>query len=180
VINRKIARRYAKALHNIGLEDGNYDRYLDELEAFTALVEGHSDLREVLINPAFSPDSRQAILKTLVQRMALDRITANFLLILAAKNRMRYLPDVTAMYQELADETAGRARVEVVTAFELSQTKLDTLVRALEDVIKKTIVVQVQQDPALIGGVVAKIGGTVYDGSVKTQLEDLRELLAKG
>ena len=96
------------------------------------------------------------------------------------KNRIRYLPDITALYRELADEAAGRARVKLITAHELSKQKLKELTAGLKHLVGKQVIMEAETDPELIGGVVARIGGMVYDGSVKTQLDRLKETLAKG
>jgi len=180
VINRKIARRYAKALMNIGLEDGNYDTYWEELDTFTALFQGAEQLKEVLSNPAFSIPRRQAIIKEIGEKIRLSPITVNFLHLLVDKNRIRYLLDIASLYRELADEAAGRARVHLITAHELSKKKFTELTAGLQDLVGKQVIMEVETDSSLIGGVVARIGGMVYDGSVKTQLERLKETLAKG
>ncbi len=180
MIKGKIARRYAKALMNIGQQDGNYDTYWEELDAFTSLFQGEKKLREILINPTFGLPRRKAIIKDIGKKMGLSPITTNFLLILVDKNRMRYLPDITSLYQELVDEAAGRTRVHLVTVHDLSKNQLQELTDALRGLVGKEVIMEVEKDPSLIGGVVAKIGGMVYDGSVKTQLERLKESLTKG
>jgi F-type H+-transporting ATPase subunit delta len=96
------------------------------------------------------------------------------------KNRIRYVPDIASLYRELADEAAGRARVHLITAQELSKKKLKELTEGLQGFVGKQVIMEVETDPSLIGGVVARIGGMVYDGSVKTQLERLKETLTKG
>jgi F-type H+-transporting ATPase subunit delta len=180
VIQRKIARRYAKALMNIGQEDGNYETYCEELDAFTSLFQREGKLRGVLINPTFDIPQRQGIIEEIGKRLRLSPITINFLHLLVEKNRMRYLPDITALYLELVDEEAGRARVHLVTAHDLSKKKLKELTQGLEGLVGKQVIMEVTTDPSLIGGVVATIGGKVYDGSIKTQLERLKGTLAKG
>ncbi len=180
MINRKIARRYAKALMNIGQEDGKYDTYWEELDAFTSLFQQEEQLSAVLSNPTFNVAQRQAIIKELGKRLRLSPIIINFLHLLVDKNRMRYLPDITALYRELVDEAAGRARVTLVTAQDLSKKKLEELTHGLQGLVGKQVIMEVETDPSLIGGVVARIKGMVYDGSIKTQLARLRETLAKG
>jgi F-type H+-transporting ATPase subunit delta len=179
VINRKIARRYAKALMNIGREDGNYDRYCEELDAFTAIFQSEKHLREVLRNPTFNAPRRQAIVKEISTRLKLSPVTINFLQLLVDKDRMMYLPDVAALYRELVDEAAGRARVKLVSAQDLAKKKIEELTQGLQALVGKQVIMEVETDAALIGGVVARIGDTVYDGSVKTQLARLKEILAK-
>ena len=180
MINRKIARRYAKALMNIGREDGNYERYLEELQSFTSLFQTEKQLREALINPTFGASPRQAIITEVGTKLGLSQIVMNLLYVLVTKNRIQALPDVTSVYQELVDEVAGRVRVHLITAYELKNHKLQELTHALEGFVQKKVIMEVEQDQSLIGGVVAKIGGMVYDGSLRTQLEAFKELLEKG
>lgn len=179
MINRKIARRYAKALMNIGREDGNYDKYREELDAFTAIFQQEEHLREVLRNPTFNIPRRQAIIEEIGKRLSLSPITVNFLQLLVDKDRMMYLPDIAALYRELVDDAAGRARVKLATAHDLSQKKIEELTKGLQALVGKQVIMEVATDPSLIGGVVARIGDTVYDGSVRTQLAQLKEILAK-
>ena len=179
MINRKIARRYAKALLNIGREDGNYDRYCEELDAFTAVFQQEEHLREVLRNPTFNIPRRQAIIEEIGKRLNLSPIAINFLQLLVDKDRMMYLPDVAALYRELVDEAAGRARVKLISAQDLSKKKIEELTQGLQALVGKQVIMEVATDPSLIGGVVARIGDTVYDGSVKAQLAQLKEILAK-
>ena len=180
MINRKIARRYAKALMKIGQQDGNYERYWEELNSFTSLFQKEEGLRAVLINPVFDVPRRQSIIREIGNRLGLSPITMNFLRLVADKNRMRYLSDITSVYQELVDEAAGRARIFLITAHELPDDKLQELARGLEGLVGKKVLMEVATDPSLIGGVVAKVGGMVYDGTVKTHLQRLKETLAKG
>ena len=179
MINRKIARRYAKALMNIGREDGNYDKYREELDAFTDVFQQEENLREVLRNPTFNVPRRQSIVKEISTRLRLGAITSNFLQLLVEKDRIMYLPDVAALYSELVDEAAGRARVKLASAHDLSQKKIEELKKGLQALVGKQVIMEVETDPSLIGGVVARVGDTIYDGSVKTQLARLKEIIAK-
>jgi F-type H+-transporting ATPase subunit delta len=180
VIARKIARRYAKALMNIGQEDGKYEQYGEEFAAFTSLVQREKRLRSVLSNPTITIPQRQAIIKEISQRLHLSPLLGNLLHLLVEKNRIQYLADIELMYRELADAAAGRARVKLETSHELSPQALEKLARSLEGMVGKTVIMEVHADPSLIGGVVARMEGMVFDGSIRTQLERLREALAKG
>jgi F-type H+-transporting ATPase subunit delta len=180
VISRKVARRYAKALMNIGEKDGRYEAYGEELNAFTSLVKQEEELSAVLSNPTFKIPQRQTIIQEIGKRLRLSPIIINMLRLLVDKNRIRYLPDIALLYQELVDEAAGRARVKLVTAYDLSEKKIKELTKGLQAMVGKQVIMEVETDPSLIGGVVARIGGMVYDGSIKTQLERLKVILAKG
>lgn len=179
MINRKIARRYAKALMNIGQEDGKYETYWEELDAFTSLFQKEGQLRGVLSNPTFEIPKRQAIIQEIGKRLSMSPITVNFLQFLVDKDRMIYLPDIATLYRELVDDAVGRARAQLIAAHELSKEKIEELTRGLQTLVGKQVITDVTTDPSLIGGVVAKIEGKIYDGSIKTQLARLRDALAK-
>ena len=180
MIARKIARRYAKALMSIGQEDGKYEQYGEELVAFTSLVRQEKRLRSVLSNPTITIPQRQAIIQEIARRLRLSLLLGNFLHLLVEKNRMRYLPDIDLLYGELVDAAVGRTRVKLETSHDLSPQALEKLTRSLEGMAGKTLIMEVQTDPSLIGGIVARMEGMVFDGSIRTQLERLREALAKG
>jgi F-type H+-transporting ATPase subunit delta len=180
VIARKVARRYAKALMNIGQEDGNYESYGDGLTAFTSLIQREKQLRAVLSNPTIAIPQRQTIITEIAHRLHLSPLLNNLLHLLVEKNRMQYLLDITVLYQELVDEAAGRTRITLVTAHDLSPQTTQNMARSLEGVVGKTVIMEMKTDPALVGGAVAQMGGMVYDGSIKTQLARLREALVKG
>jgi F-type H+-transporting ATPase subunit delta len=130
-----------------------------------------------LSNPTITIPPRQAIITEIAQRLRLSPLLSNLLHLLVEKNRMQYLLDITVLYQELVDAAAGRARVTLFTAHDLSPQTIQKLARGLEGVVGKTVIMEVKTDPALIGGVVARMGGMVYDGSIKTQLERLKKTL---
>ena len=180
MIARKIARRYAKALLNIGQEDGKYEQYGEDLAAFRSLVDQEKQLRLVLANPTISIPQRQAIIKEIAQRLHLSPLLGNLLQLLVEKNRIQYLSDIEFLYRELADVAAGRTRVTLETSHELSPQALEKLAHGLEGMVGKKVVMEVQTNPSLIGGIVARLEGMVFDGSIRTQLERLREALAKG
>jgi F-type H+-transporting ATPase subunit delta len=180
VIARKIARRYAKALMSIGQQDSKYEQYGEELAAFVSLMRREKRLRSVLDNPTITIPQRQAIITEIAQRLRLSPMLGNLLRLLVEKNRIRYLQDIEFLYRELADAAAGRARVTLETSHDLSPQALEKLARSLEGMTGKKVVMEVQTDPSLIGGIVARMEGMVLDGSIRTQLERLREALAKG
>lgn len=180
MIGKKIAHRYAKALMNIGREDGKYERYLAELDTFTSLYQKEGRLRDALRNPTINLQKRQAVITELGGRLGLSDVTTNFLRLLVEKDRIVHLPDIVVEYRRLVDEAAGRARVRLVTAYTLSVGKQEALKRVFERLVGKGVIMEVVQDPSIIGGVVAQIGDRIYDGSVRTQLQALKSRLAKG
>ncbi len=180
MVSRKIAQRYAKALINLGRQDGNYEKYAEELSTFSSLFTGVKELGAVLCNPSFSLSRRKAIVAEIAKRLRLSPITINFLHLLLDKDRIRYLPLIATLYRELADEVMGQVRAKVLTAAILTQKQLQGLIEVLQKLLNKKVIVEVEHTPSLIGGLVVNVGGVVYDGSVKTQLIKFKEKLAKG
>jgi F-type H+-transporting ATPase subunit delta len=180
VKNLAIARRYAKALLLIGKEDGQIDIYREELEAFAGLIEQEKDLQQVLINPLYGVEARKRVLAKLIDGLNLSQAMTTFLHFLFDKGRIGFLGNINDFFQKFADELKGVARASLVSATELSSETIDKIRSALSERTGKDIILEVEQDPELIGGIVTRIGDLVLDGSVKTQLLNMRESLKKG
>ncbi len=177
---RRVARRYAKALLKIGQEDGSLERYGEELALFNNYMQAEEKLRAALVNPTIHSSQREAVIRELAPRLGLSEVMVRFLVLLVERNRMDVLPEIVEVYRELLDDAMGRVRGVLYVPFELPEEKLQEIVKGLEEKVGKKVILRVELDPSIIGGAVAKIGGVVYDGSVKAQLRRLRENLAKG
>jgi F-type H+-transporting ATPase subunit delta len=180
VKNLAIARRYAKALLLIGKEDGQIDTYREELGAFAKLVEQEKSLHQVLVNPLYNVDGRKKVLMRIMEDLNLSKSMTTFLLFLFDKGRIGFLGNINDFFQKFADELKGVARASLVSATELSSETVDKIRSALSKRTGKDIILEVEQDPELIGGIVTRIGDLVLDGSVKTQLLNMRESLKRG
>ncbi|MEJ2661042.1 MAG: ATP synthase F1 subunit delta [Desulfobacteraceae bacterium] len=156
--NLAIARRYAKALLLIGKEDGNTETYRTELNGV----------------------ARRKVLSTVIEKLELSKVMASFLVFLFDKGRIGFLQSINVFYNKLADELKGVAHASLVSATELSSEAVEKIRSALSNKTGKEIVLDVSQDPELIGGIVTQIGDLVLDGSVKTQLLNMRESLKRG
>ena len=178
--NLAIARRYAKALLLIGKEDNQIDTYRQELEDFSALIEKEGTLGQAINNPLYNADGRKKVLESVIEKLALSRVMKSFLTLLFDKGRLVYLSSINDFYQKLADELKGIARASLVSATELSSEAVDKIRNTLSDKTGKDIILEVEQDPGLIGGIVTRIGDLVLDGSIKTQLLNMRESLKRG
>jgi len=177
LIASSIARRYAKALLDIAAEKGILERVGKEITAVKGVIAEHRELAQVLTNPMFPRERRLAIMKDLGKRMLIHQITNNFLKLLVDRDRIRFLSDIIKAYLDLADQRAGRIRAEVVTASHLKENHLFKIRSALEKQTGKKVVLEQSTDPALLGGIITRIGGLVYDGSVRSQLKRLRSEL---
>ncbi|MBI2376749.1 MAG: ATP synthase F1 subunit delta [Deltaproteobacteria bacterium] len=174
-----VARRYAHALvETTAKADPRYvDKIADELDGFSAAIGESKDLKNVLMNPAFSLRDKQRALVVVAKALGLSRIATRFVGILVENDRVNDLGPIAVVVRELADARSGRVRVEVESAAPLTPSGEAALRSALEARTKKQIDMTVKVDPSLLGGLRARIGSTVLDGTVRTQIDRLRESL---
>lgn len=175
-----VARRYAKALLLIGKEDGNAERYREELAAFARLMDENRALEQAVCNPLYETADRKKVLSGVIAKMGVSGAFRAFLLLLFEKGRIDFLKDINECYQKLADELKGIARATLVSATALSAETIEKIRQALSRKTGKEIQLDLSQDPTLIGGIVTRIGDLVLDGSIKTQLATMRESLKRG
>ena len=175
-----IARRYAKALVQLGAEEGAVERFHDELTSVEALFAANPNLGAVFSNPAYGIEAKREILKDVNARLAVSTTIGDFLLLLLERGRLSALPQIVASYSSLADELSGVVRPVVTSGMPLSDEQIMEIKGALETSTGKNVALTVEVDPSLIGGVVTKIGDRVFDGSVKTQLNRIQDILQKG
>jgi len=180
VRNYKIARRYTKALILIAKEDGLADRYRKELEGFVDVLDKEQDFEAAISNPLYPAEQRKKVLETVVGKIGLSDVLKTFLLLLFEKGRFGELRGVLEFYQTLVDELNGIVRADVTSADKLSDEAVEKIRASLSKMTGKSVMLNVGQDPDLIGGVVTKVGDFVLDGSIKTQLENMKESLKKG
>lgn len=178
--NLALARRYAKALLLIGKEDGQMDTYRKELEGVCTVFRDNGNLYQMLSNPLYARIARRQILDAVLQKMNLSRVMRSFLLLLFDKGRVARLGDVERSYQQLADEFQNIARARITSAVALSDVAVEGIRAALVRMTNRDVVLDVDEDPRIIGGIVTKVGDLVYDGSIRTQLRNLRESFKRG
>ncbi len=178
--NLAIARRYAKALLLIGKEDRQTEIYRKELSEVSSLIAREKALEAALVNPLYDSEGRKKVLNSLIMKLELSQVMASFLMLLFDKGRIGFLTSINDFYQKLADELKGIAQASLVSATELSSETVEKIRAALSKRTGKDIVLEVTHDPGLIGGIVTRIGDLVLDGSVRTQLLNMRESLKRG
>ena len=170
-----IHHRYAAALLEIGLEQKKiHDQLGRDLDRVAALTQGAKELRELFRNPKFGGDVRKSVLKELLSRVKVSSVTRNFLNLLIDRNRIGNLPRISAAYRELADETVGRVRAEVTVSAPMHEKEVQRLRAVLSRLTGREVVVEQREDSTILGGVITKVQGRVYDGSIRAQLERLR------
>jgi len=180
LIGSKISRRYAKALLSLGQEDGHYEEYGQNLQEFAKFCSANREFFQVISNQIFSVEDRKKIMETVLEKSSFSDVGKNFLRLLLDKNRIRAIEEITDHYSRLTDEISNITRADIITAKPLKEDALNKLVQTLKGLTKKEVEVNVQEDESIMGGLIVKTGDLVLDGSVKTQLEGLRESLKRG
>ena len=175
-----IARRYAKALILIGKEDGKAEIYRDELNGIVGLMDREPMLEQSVGNPLYNAKSRRNVLHAVLKKLELSPIMNSFLLLLFDKGRINFLRDVSNYYNIFADELKGIIRANLISATELSSESFEQIRNSLSKMTGKQVLLDTKLDPSLIGGVITKIGDLVLDGSIKTQLQNMRQSLKRG
>ena len=179
MIEGSLSRRYTKALFQLACEAAQEDAIGQEIESFLGAYAG-SELQRVLTNPAFGIDSRKRTLIQVSNRLQLSILAIHFLLLLLERDRLSYLASIAALYRRLLNESKGRVEAKVVSPGSLEAVMVDRLRDMLQRISGKQIVLQQETDPSLIGGVIVEFEGKVYDGSVRTQLENMKQRIARG
>jgi F-type H+-transporting ATPase subunit delta len=174
-----LARRYARAVLQIGIDEGNFERIGREVAGLADAFAASEELTRTVSNPAFPRAEREKVLRALLQRLGASQTVVNFARLLLERERVFAVPDIARELAAMIDEQTGRVKARITSAAPLSPTQQEQVVRALEGMSGKKVQAEVGQDPALLGGVVAQVGDTVYDGSLRTQLERLRQGLTR-
>ncbi len=172
-----VARRYAKALLELGVEQGSLDELVDEVGAVAEAWNTSAELRNSIENPLVPHATKKAVMADVVARIGAGATTRSAMLLLVDRRRTRTLPYLARALRDLADAHKGLLRAEVTTAAPLSEAYYGRLQAQLEKMTGKRVVVDRRTDPSLVGGVVARIGDRVIDGSLRTRLQSLRDVL---
>jgi len=175
--SRAAAARYARALFDVALGQNAPEQFASELGTVVELVSGHDELQRALTNPSVPVRGKRGVIAELAGRLALSPAVEKTLLMLADRDRLTLLPDILAVYQERLMDHRHEVRAEVTTAVPLAEGAAARVQQTLSDVTGRRVTLTATVDPSIIGGLVTRIGGTVYDGSVATQLATLRQKL---
>lgn len=178
--NRAIAARYARALLDVTrAEQGDVDAIERDLGSFVSFVDAEPALRRVLVNSAVPAPRKKALVSELLARAPLHPQVSKLLVLMADRGRLAILPDVLDQYRQRLLDLRHIVRAEVTTAVPLEADRVEKLRSALGALTGRQVTMTTSVDPGLIGGVVTRIGSVVYDGSVKRQLERMKEALTQ-
>jgi F-type H+-transporting ATPase subunit delta len=177
VIAAHISRRYARALLELGMGEGNLDALVGDVTKLAEIYEGSADLRASVDNPIVPLATKKAIVNELCDKLAVGKTAKHVTLLLGDRRRLALLPEIAQMLREMNDAKKGLLRAEVTTAVALSDAFYQKLLTTLEKLSNKRVVLDKKHDPALIGGVVLRIGDLVLDSSLKTRLDGLKHAL---
>jgi F-type H+-transporting ATPase subunit delta len=173
-----VVNTYARAFADVVMAN-NLDpaRTLAETQQIAALVQASKELREVWDNPSIPGEQKRAVLDGLVKQAGMLRQVRNFVAVVIDKGRIRVLPEIVMQFAQELNQRLGYADAEVITARQLGMSERAELEADLSRVTGKKIRARYEQDRSILGGAIARVGSTVYDGSVKGQLERVRQQL---
>jgi F-type H+-transporting ATPase subunit delta len=177
MVNVSVARRYARALVEASAASA-LAATADQLSAVAGLVASNEALGDVIRNPAYSRAQRHGVVDGLIQLLKPESpVLPNFLRLLVDRHRLALLPDIARLFRDMADEKAGRVRGTVVSAVPLDPQSIRQLESTLSQVVRKQVVLDTRVDREVLGGVSTQVGSMVFDGTLRTQLNDLKRAL---
>jgi F-type H+-transporting ATPase subunit delta len=179
--NKTASTRYARALLDVSVtEKGDLDRIEKDLAAWVDLLARYPTLEKVLFNPAIPVQRKERTVAELNARLQTSPVLAKLIALLAGRDRLVLLPDLLASYRERLLDHQNVVRAEVTTAAPLGADRVQAIERGLAQLTGRTVSVATAVNPSIIGGVIARVGSTVYDGSVTTQLQKMKQRLTEG
>jgi F-type H+-transporting ATPase subunit delta len=173
-----MARRYAAALADVVIAQGEAREVQEELNTWAQMMEANSSLLEVFRNPTIPYEQKRKVLNTLIARTRVRPTTANFLQVLLQNHRLAELNEINKKFAQVFDERSGVVSAQVTTARTLPESTQETLRAQLGIMTGRKVRLDFAVDEELIGGVMTRIGSTVYDGSVRTQLQQIKQKMS--
>lgn len=180
MIGGSLARRYARALLAIGEEERQSRKILSEIEQFASLLSENASLREAMEAAHVTRRDQRAVLDAVLVASGYLPATRNFLNLLVDKGRMGIFSQILSEFRRMIEEIEGIERVEVIVPLALTEPQRKMLIETLEGRTGRKVILEETVDSGVLGGMVVKVGSTVYDGSARTQIDNIRETLQKG
>ena len=178
MIEGRLSRRYTRALFQLARESGAEEEVGLELGQFFSAYRD-SDLEKVLINPAFAAVTRKEILTQVIRNQQLSPLTSKFLSLLLERDRLMELAGIVSCYRRLLNEAKGRIEARVISSGALDESMVAQLRERLRGLAGKDVLLQQEIDPSLLGGLLVELEGKVYDGSIRSQLEKMKQRIAR-
>ena len=176
--SRTVAARYARALLDVATKESvDLDKIAGELDDFNAFLTQQATLHALMLNPAVPAPRKRAAMEQITTLSGYTPIVSKLLVLLADRDRIALLPEISATFHEMLADRQNVVHAEVTSAEPLSREKADAIEKKLATVTGKRVSMKMHVNKDLIGGVVARVGGTVYDASIATQLKKIRERL---
>lgn len=175
-----VARRYAVALADVVAKSGEITSVQTELKIWEEMIISNSQLLEVFSNPAIAHNSKEKVLENLIKKTKPTKTTANFLRVLLRNSRLTEISEINERFAVVLEERSGAIAAQVMSARPLSDAEKADLQANLNKLTGKNVSPNFEIDETIIGGVITRIGSTIYDGSVKTKLEELKQKLVNG
>ncbi|HSE37623.1 MAG TPA: ATP synthase F1 subunit delta [Blastocatellia bacterium] len=175
-----MARRYAEALADVAIARNQVEQIDGDLLVFAEMMKSSRDLHNTFASPILSQSDKLKVLEALTARATTGKLTANLLRTMLNHYRLHHVAEVYEQFRREMNERKGLIVAEVTTATEVGPSEQTKLGRTLEQMTGKRVEFRFKTDPSLIGGVVTRIGSVVYDGSVRTQLQEIKERLKQG
>jgi F-type H+-transporting ATPase subunit delta len=169
--------QYANALADVALAQGAADPALKQLADFGAVVAGSAELRNFLTSPAVPREAKHGVMEKIAARLGAGKIIRNFLFVIADHHRTHILPEIIAAFEGVVRQRQGIAETEISSAVELSAAQKKRFAQTLERITGKKIQAKYSLDPTLLGGAIVRVGDTIYDGSVRNSLNEMRARL---
>ena len=173
--NTVLAKRYAKALFMVASEEDALDAFSGNLNILADLIRATPEIGDALVNPMYPMEAKGKVMEHLIQYINASQIMANFLQLLVQKKRAGILPEIAEVFQALVNEKRNICKGKVITALALEEDLLVKVKDTLEKLTGKKVELVTEVDPSVMGGIIAKVGDLVLDGSLRTQLTDLKE-----
>lgn len=173
------ARRYARALAEVAVQEGRETRVQEDLDSFGAALEASPELVETLMSPAVPFAPKRRIVEELAGRLSLVEITVNFILVLLEYGRIEEYGEYVEAFRDAMDQRAGVVRGVVTSARGLDSKVRSRLEEALSEISRARVRLSYEEDESLIGGLRVQVGSVIYDGSIRTQLEEVRRRIGR-
>jgi F-type H+-transporting ATPase subunit delta len=176
----RVANRYARALADVAGETADYRRALDDLDAFGVAYRESADLRQLFESPGVATVDKLRVLDQVLHRLETSLAVSNFLRVLVRNHRMMHFEEISQAFRRVANQRLGIVEVKIASATELAAAEREALKARFQELTGKQVAMEFHLDPGLVGGVRARVGSIVYDGSVRGALDRFKEQLIAG